>query len=193
MNNLAYFIGQFGPRSSRKRALSMLIKSEELSGDGWATSRDLCYRTGAFGTANRLSEEARRAYRARTFTAWRSFEQSSTSRTLATQVIPYESSRDAESAAPRLRTTWRNGPSVNVTDERRLDPKEAPELVEYPFLFEQSTARDEDEGTRRFVGGTVGPVVFLMACYEPKGSWPWGDTLSIAGTQVLTIRMAVTP
>jgi hypothetical protein len=59
-------------------------------------------------------------------------------------------------------------------------------LPSTPFSFEQSARRAKDRGACRFVGGTVGPVVFLTACYEQEGSWPWSDILSIAQAQVLT-------
>src|ERR1700677_71032 len=104
MNRLEYWIGQFGPRAARDVALSMTLEENELPGDGWTRLGELCYRTGGFriGRASRPTEVARRAYSAKTFTAWRSFERSGTSHILDTQVISYGSARDAESTVPSL-------------------------------------------------------------------------------------------
>jgi hypothetical protein len=190
MIRVEYLIGQFGPRAARRFALAMALEEGELPGDDWTKQGESCFRTGSFRIGTRPSEEAGRAYGAKTFTAWRSFQRSGTSQTLSVQVIPYASAGDAESTAPKLRATWElNGRKIiALLSERQLDPNEIPEAAEYSFLYEQSILGKEGKIISRYIGGTVDNVVFLVAGSEPDGGWRWSDVTSVAAKQALKIR-----
>lgn len=197
VNGWLLLVAQLGPRAARKHAREMLVDRADLPGDGWKQGRfDLVWRTG-FRT--RPSEAARRARRARTFTAIRRFKHIAPPRWLWVEVIPFTSALDALSVLPDLETLFTRNPRARATSEGRLEPLEIPELADFPYVYEASTIDRVGgrAGCSRYVAGAAGHVVFLVGCsgFGPDGSWPWADVAAVAAAQAsrITSVLAASP
>jgi hypothetical protein len=89
---------------------------------------------------------------------------------------------------PDLEKLFLRSPGIRVTSERRLEPAEIPEVVAFPYVYEQFTTGGRASGYSRYVAGTADHVVFFVACSGAVGSWPWSDVASVAGAQAARVR-----
>jgi hypothetical protein len=188
MNNLQAFISRIGPKLVKERALAMLLESFELPGSSWRVFRQGAFRTGAWGS--KPSEYGRRAKRAGSFSAKRSFEQATPHRWLVLQVIPLVSVADAEALVPSLRKTFRPNPrsKVTVTEEREIDDQAIPGIGT-TWLYEQKmTGVGGAKMEARYVGGNVGNIVLVVVSSGEVGAWPWDELGDVARAQAAKIR-----
>jgi hypothetical protein len=185
MNRLRFGIAQIGTKREAGRSLAMLLGVVDLAGSGWEMLEELTWRTGAIGSP---TEGARRAGRAGSVTAWRSFEQAP-SRWLWAEIIPYTSSGDAESAIPHLRPSFLPNPQteVTVTAERTIGDQVVAGVTA-PLVFEQTTAGSQGPSASRYVAGTVDRVVLIVACSGYADAWSWSDVVALAASQADKIR-----
>ena len=104
--------------------------------------------------------------------------------------IPLVSAEDARSMLPDLETLLLSNPraKVAVTGARRIEPQEASEVADYPFVYEQSTIGEHGPSAARYVAGTVDQVVFVVACAEFGKGWQWNEVASVAGSQAQKVR-----
>jgi hypothetical protein len=187
MRNFEYLLAQIGPKAARRESMSMLLEPSQLSPAGWTALDERSWRTGF---TSKPSEAARRARRARTFSAIRSFELAAESRWLWIEVMPFAASADAEAVLPSLPTLFVSNPraKVTVTSERRLQPDEIPEMAGNPFVYEQVTSGEHGPSAARYAAGAVGHVVFIVATSESGDGWSWAEVASVAASQVTKIR-----
>jgi hypothetical protein len=187
VNNLQYLIAQFGPTAARRLSQAMLLEPAELAGSGWVALDQKIWRTG---TGNRTSDAGRRAHRAQTFTAMRSFRQATPSRWLWVEVVPYVSAQDALSVLPTLPARFVPNPKAEVTvvSEQFVEPSAAPEVAAFPFIYEQLTTGRHGPSAARYVAGHVEQVVFVVACSALDAAWPWSDVAAVAFSQESRIR-----
>jgi hypothetical protein len=176
------------PGDGKRASLAMLLKPDELPGAGWKKLDQRAWRTGFFPNP---SEAARRARDVESVSAIRSFEQAN-SRWVWIEVIPFVSAPDAESMLPTLPALFVSNPraKVTVTTERRLDPHEAPDVASYPFVYEQSTVGQRGAGVSRYVAGTVGHIVFIVAFSALSADVSWADVAAVAAAQTSKISKA---
>jgi hypothetical protein len=185
--NYQYLLAQIGPKAARRESLSMLLEPLQLPGNGWTLLDQRSWRTGY---TSKPSEAGRRARRARTFSAVRSFELAAESRWVWIEVMPFAVAADAEAVLSSLPTLFVGNPraKVTVTGERRLDHAEISEIADYPFVYEQLTSGERGPSASRYAAGTVEHVVFIVATSEYGEGWPWAEVASVAASQVASIR-----
>jgi hypothetical protein len=75
---------------------------------------------------------------------------------------------------------------------RRVDPEEAPEVADFPFVYEHSVIQPQGTSTPRMVGGNVGRVVFVVSCSEFGDGWSWNEVNLVVSAQASKIREALT-
>jgi hypothetical protein len=161
----------------------MLLKAEDLPGAGWSGRGQRAWLTGLSPDA---TEAARRARGADSVSAMRFFVQAGP-RLLWVEVIPLLSAPDAESLLPTLPAHFVRT-KIAVTAEQRLEPHEIPEVAAYPFVYEQSTQGRRGPGVGRYVAGTVGPILFIVAFSAvTTADVPWTDVASVAASQAAKI------
>jgi hypothetical protein len=103
-----------------------------------ATLDERNWQTGMAGSSR--SQASLRARRAGTFTVWRSFSQSATSRWMWADVIPYASVTDAGSIVPTvlLHAVPNRRARVTVTEEREVEGQQVPGVTN-SWVYEQLT------------------------------------------------------
>jgi hypothetical protein len=165
----------------------MLVEPAELPGGNWRVLGQRSFRIGFYLGA---SEAARRARRDGAFAASRYFEQApAMSRYCWCEVLPYASTTDAESALLKLETSIVRDRRTKTTGAgRRVEPREAPEVAAYPFVYETPIVGKKGPSTPRMVGGNVENVVFVISCSEMGPGWPWIAVAPVAAAQELKIR-----
>ena len=137
------------------------------------------------------SAAARRARRARTFSAIRSFELAEQSRWVWVEVIPFGLPADAVAALPTLPTLFVRNPraKVTLTGERQIEVGEIAEMAEFPFVYEQATTGEHGPSAARYAAGTVGHVVFIVATSAyAADAWSWLEVASVAAAQATRVR-----
>src|SRR5580658_7353128 len=90
-------IAQIGVGRERDYSLAMLLEPSELPGEGWSMLSERCWRTGFRLRLTRADSPGRRARRAGSITAARSFVQATPSREMWVEVQPFVTEADAES------------------------------------------------------------------------------------------------
>jgi hypothetical protein len=77
---------------------------------------------------------------------------------------------------------------VTLIDERKVDDIEV-DGVTHPWVYEQLTKGLNGVGTIKFIGGTVGELVFVVQASERAGTgWPWQDVIEVAQAQSGKLR-----
>jgi hypothetical protein len=179
------------PGEGKRSSLAMLLKPDELPGAGWKKLDQRAWRTGFFPNP---SDAARRARDVESVSAIRSFQQADF-RWVWIEVIPLVSASDAESMLPSLPALFVSNPraKVTVTTERRLEPNEIPDAAAYPFVYEQLTVGERGAGVARYVAGTVGHIVFIVAFSALSADVPWADVAAVAAAQTSKINKNAEP
>jgi hypothetical protein len=187
MTLLQYGIAQIGRPSARKSSLAMLVEPTDLPGGGWRTIGERSFRIGFRIGA---SEVARSARHTGAFASSRYFEQApAMSRYCWLEVMPYASAADAKSVLPDLETSIVRDPRTEATGVgRRIEPQEAPEVADYPFVYETPISGRNGPSTPRMVGGIVAHVVFVVSCSEAGPGWSWSEVAPVGAAQALKIR-----
>jgi len=186
-SRLRFVAAQIGPKPGKKRSLTMLLDLSELPGDDW---KMLDQRTWRTGIATPIPDWTKRANEAGSVTAWRSFGQKTgPSQTIWTQVTPFVSADDAQSAltdTPKnmMRNLWAE---VSPTSERVIEDYSIPDVTSQWF-YEQEALSSEGASTSRFVAATVAEWLFVVACAGLDGTWIWADVITLASTQARKIR-----
>lgn len=190
MRNFQYLLAQIGPRAARRDSLAMLLEAAQLPGTGWTVLDERSWRTGFM---SKPTEAARRARRARTFSAIRSFELGTESRWVWIEVMPFAAPADAEAVLPSLPALFVSNPraKVTVTGERRLEPDEIAEMADYPFVYEQATTGEHGPSAARYAAGTVEHVVFVVATSGYGEGWSWAEVASVAASQADRIKNVI--
>lgn len=190
MNLFLYGIAQLGRRTERTSALSMLAEPIDLPGSNWKTLGDRSRRVGFERIG--VSAEYKRSRRAGLFTASRYFEQVGASRYCWVQVIPFASAADADVVIPKLEQALVRDPRTETSGTgRRIDPRDAPEVAEYPFIIEHSVVQKQGISIPRMVAGNVEHVVFVVSCSEFGEGWAWSEIAPVAAAEASKIRNAL--
>jgi hypothetical protein len=164
----------------------MLLEPPELPGSGWSVVEERSWPTGQL---DRDSEKGQRALRFGGVTAWRSFEEADTSRSVWVEAVPYASAEDAGVSlreAPRYFVGAR-GPGEALVDESVVDDQVLPGVTD-TWMFEKSTTSPGGDSLARYVGGTVGRILFLTCFARSDEMWPWADVIALARLQAERIR-----
>lgn len=139
----------------------------------------------------RLANENERTVRARTaggFIALRSFELAKTSKSLLTQIFPFSSTDDAESATPDRLAILRDRKidKIVVSEERTIDG----EVIggNRALYFERFHTHDGDPCVARSIVGNVGHVGFTITGSERPDGWTWTELTSVAQAQAQRIQ-----
>ena len=178
--------GEDGGATETARSLAMLAAAADLPGPGWEVAED---RTWSTGGLDPTSEKSRRARRAGTVTAWRTFRQRGSVRSAWVEVVPYATGEDAAVSlrqSPRY-FTGAGGPDEEVVAEHLVEDLGLPGVPDV-WMYEK-TVRGPD-GTRhvRYVAGTVAQVLFIASCSGEPGQWTWQDVVTLAATQADLVR-----
>jgi hypothetical protein len=186
MRRYEYLLAQFGKRAERERSRAMLLDLEDLPAGDWKVLGDRQWRTGAIGEQNEIVQ---RAIKSGSFTAWRSFKLLTTRRGIWLEVIPYASAKDADSAVPGQRFSFRKNPKLRltVTGEREIDDLDIPG-VSTRLIFEKMTDSEDGPGASRYVVGSVDRFVFVVVGSEQGGEWQWSEMASVSALQARKIQ-----
>ena len=168
--------------------MRMLPDASDLVSEGWKRVDERSWRTGRTGTP---SEWGLRARELKSITAWRSFEQKAASKWLWTEVVPLSSADDAGLALRDVPIGFLKNlrAEVTLTDEHTVDGVTVPGS-QATWAYEQETSGPRGLGMARYLGGTVGPILFLVAGSGLAEAWTWDDLVSVAETLVLKISQA---
>jgi hypothetical protein len=172
--------------SERKKSLVMSLNPEELPGRGWAMLGERIYRSGSIGPDG---DRAKRSRQAGGVAVWRSFELDAPHRGLWSQVAPYASADDAESAVPILLSIAEKNPSFvgRVVEERKNDELTIAN-VNHLYAVERITVENRGgAGGTKYVVGSIDRIIFVVACSQYGDGWEWSEVASVAELQARKI------
>ena len=184
---LQFGLAQLGRKPEKDKSIAVLISADGLPSDGWKVLDQRTWRIGSVGSSTPWGD---RAHEAGGIVAWRSFAQGE-SRWLWTQVLPYASPEDADSALQAL-----PGPGSFMKNLRsQVQPTAEPRLLldfEIPNTDGSLAIEQETDGPRgptasRIAAGRVGSTVFACA-FSGVEPWPWTEVVEIAALQARQIR-----
>jgi hypothetical protein len=170
--------------------MAMLLGAVDLPGEGWEVVEE---RTWPTGQLDPTSEKSRRALDAGGITAWRSLAQSGPKRSAWVEVVPYATAADARLSLRQVPHFFVGvaGAEETITGERAVDDQYLPGVAD-TWFYKKSTTGPAGEVCARYVGGTVGEVLFLT-CMSDREPWPWEDVVGVAGLQADRVRRSLVP
>jgi hypothetical protein len=188
--NFDVVMAKLSRHPGKKRSLDMLLLESELPGHSWKRLDEKIWRTGVLSPRPEWSQRARSAG---SFTCIRSFEQASPSRWMWTEVIPYVSSTDAESAlADAFNNTLRNPrANVTVTSTQEIEGWSIEGTTSHRLL-EMQTSGPHGDGATQTVAANVEGVLSVMAFAAQSGTWASFDIVTLVSAQAATIRSVAT-
>lgn len=178
---LKFAAAQIGGKPGKEQVLSLLIEPPELPGAGWFVIDERTWRTGQ---TDNPSAAATRARNAGSISAWRSFEQKSHSRWLWVQITPTVSEADAQQLVRDMpnRFLKNSRAEVVVKAERTVKDRAIPG-AQNVWCYEQDTTSKKGDSVAKYVAGTVGVVVFVLAASVMTDGWAWDEVIGVAATQ----------
>ncbi len=173
---------QIGLKTRNATSLGMLLDVLDLPGTGWKV---LDERTRRTGFSDPRAERSIRARAIGSVMASRSFHREDPYQALWTQVSPFDSIPDAQSAVGDSRSSLlpNLGQRAIITYERAVG-EVTPLGIEDPWVYEQSAESTWGSGVTRIVCGRVDRSVIAIACTaRDNNGWSWADISALATLQ----------
>ena len=171
------------------RSFAMLLEPSDLPGHGWTIAEERSWPTGQLDPT---SDKSRRALEFGAVTAWRSFEEVESSRSAWVEVVPYATTEDAGVSlrqVPRFFVgTLR--PGERLVAEGVVEGRVLPGVAD-TWMFEKSTTGTGGDPSARYVGGTIGQILFLTCLSRSGAMWPWVEVIELARLQAEKVRGAI--
>lgn len=185
MNRLQYLVAQIGHRENKDVSLSMLLEHGDFSDNDWEQLDQRSWRTGAIPIP---TDEAARAHKAGSWTAWRSFHQRGESRWAWVEVMPFTSNSDALSAVSSIPSWLMSNARAKVAIVEERNPNESETGASHLWVLEQRTIGPDGPSAARYVADVVDNVLLILAGTAPGDGWDWNDLSALAERQAAKIR-----
>lgn len=170
----------------RARSFAMLLEPSDLPGHRWKISEERSWPTGQLDPA---SEKSRRALEFGGVTAWRSFDEAESSRSAWVEVVPYATAEDAGVSLRQVPKFFVGTlrPGEKLMAEGVVEGRVLPGVAD-TWMFEKATTGTEGDTSARYVGGTIGRILFIT-CFSRSGAmWPWAEVIELARLQAEKVR-----
>jgi hypothetical protein len=188
MNHAQYLLAQFGSRSEREFARSLLLESSEIPYGAWTTYDEKSRRSGKSGGKN--SESEQRARKAGSFNAIRTYAQQGATKAVMIEVRQWATQFDAAAEAPSARLNLIPSPTgigAILTEAQSIEPPMASVRLSARY-FEQFIRLPDRSNTYRYSVDSVDRIVFLTAWITSEEVAPWEDVFRISSLQADRIR-----
>jgi hypothetical protein len=162
-------------------SFAMLLEPSDLPGHRWRIAEERSWPTGQLDPA---SEKSRRALAFGGVTAWRSFAAAESSRSAWVEVVPYATTEDAGVSLRQVPKFFVGTlrPGERLVAEGVVEGRVLPGVAD-TWMFEKSTTGPEGDTSARYVGGTIGRILFIT-CFSSSGAmWPWAEVIELARLQ----------
>ena len=186
MNYRQFLMAQFGKRDERRKSLSMLLSTSELSGDSWKMTGQRSWRVGMDEFRD---ERFQRARIKGLFAATRAFEQKGTERWVYVKIIPMESYEDALFELPGIGLNFMIAPrSGTVLEGERAIPLDIEMDLENARATELTFTQSTKVARYRCVVGNLENVIALICCSGLDEGWSWDELQFVSSAQALKMR-----
>jgi hypothetical protein len=188
MNSLQYLVAQFGKRSERRYARSLILEPSEIPDGKWRVYNQKLSRSGMF---RGQGESSRRAVETGSFNVLRTYSQTGATKAALIEVRQMATPSDALTEAPISRLQLKiASPSSDssLTEATLMEPPPIAGNTSATY-FEQIARSGDRRNTYRYAVDSLERVIFLTAWVTSEEESPWEEVFELSTLQADRIRL----